>query len=288
VLSQLVASRMRRPQAVQEAASRRRRRTDVVGESGRLMVLAADHPARGALRAGADRMAMADRTDLLARIATALSRPGVDGFLGTPDLVEDLLLMGVLDDKVVLGSMNRGGLAGTSFELDDRFTAFDAPAIERLGLDGGKMLCRIDPQDDATAGTLEGCARAVGSLADRGLLALVEPFVCHRDEQGRVRNDLSTEAVVRSVTVAAALGPTSAYTWLKLPVVEDMEQAAGASSLPVLLLGGEASVDDADTWDRWQRALKLPTVVGMVVGRALLYPPDGDVGSAVDRAVSLL
>lgn len=233
-------------------------------------------------------MAMADRTDLLARIATALSRPGVDGFLGTPDLVEDLLLMGVLDDKVVLGSMNRGGLAGTSFELDDRFTAFDAPAIERLGLDGGKMLCRIDPQDDATSGTLEGCARAVGSLADRGLLALVEPFVCHRDEQGRVRNDLSTEAVVRSVTVAAALGPTSAYTWLKLPVVEDMEQAAGASSLPVLLLGGEASVDDADTWDRWQRALKLPTVVGMVVGRALLYPPDGDVGSAVDRAVSLL
>jgi hypothetical protein len=29
-------------------------------------------------------------------------------------------------------------------------------------------------------------------------------------------------------------------------------------------------------------------VQGMVVGRALLYPPDGDVATAVDRTVGLL
>ena len=48
----------------------------------KLMIIAADHPARGALAAGADPLAMADRSELLARCVEALSRPGVHGFLG--------------------------------------------------------------------------------------------------------------------------------------------------------------------------------------------------------------
>jgi len=287
VLRDIVTIRATRPGDIAAAAAARRRRESLVGESGRLMIIAADHPARGALRVGGDPMAMADRGELLRRLAVALQRPGVDGFLGTPDIVEELLLMGALEDKVVIGSMNRGGLAGTAFEIDDRFTGYDAAAIAAAGLDGGKMLCRIEPEDLATARTLEACAQAVNELAGHRLMAMVEPFISHRVD-GRVRNDLSTEAVIRSATVAAALGRTSAYTWLKLPVVEDMERVAAASSLPLLLLGGEASVDDTETFDRWRRALKLPTVVGMVVGRALLYPPDGDVAGAVDRTVGLL
>lgn len=284
---QIVATRVHQPGRFAEAAARRRRRAEPVSDSGRLMLIAADHPARGALRVGAEPLAMADRADLLRRLEVALSRPGVDGFLGTPDLVEDLVLGGALEDKVVLGSMNRGGLAGTAFEIDDRFTAYDARSIADSGLDGGKMLCRIDPEDPATADALQACAEAVSSLAQHRLLAMVEPFISRRVD-GRVRNDLSTEAVVRSVTVASALGTTSAYTWLKLPVVDDMERVAGASALPVLLLGGEASVDQPETFERWQRALKLPNVQGMVVGRALLYPPDGDVATAVDKTVELL
>jgi hypothetical protein len=287
VLRQIVARRVSRPQSIVEAAAARRRRSELVGESGRLMLIAADHPARGALRVGEDPLAMADRAELLRRLQIALARPGVDGFLGTPDLVEDLLLLGALEDKVVIGSMNRGGLAGSCFEIDDRFTAYDASAIAAAGLDGGKMLCRIDPEEESTVRALQACADAVSSLAAEGLMAMVEPFISHRRD-GRVRNDLSTEAVLRSVAVAAALGNTSAHTWLKLPVVDDMEQVASASTLPILVLGGEASVDEPDTLDRWRQALKLPTVQGMVVGRALLYPPDGDVAAAVDKTVELL
>jgi hypothetical protein len=55
---------------------------------------------------------MADRYDLLRRLLIAPSRPGVDGLLATADIVEDLLLLGALEDKVVFGSMNRGGLQG--------------------------------------------------------------------------------------------------------------------------------------------------------------------------------
>src|SRR5690242_21637393 len=120
-----------------------------------MMIIAADHPARGALRAGADPLAMGNRADLLRRICTALERPGVYGVLGTPDILEDLLLLGALDGKVVIGSMNRGGLQGAVFELDDRFTGYDAASIRAMRFDGGKMLARIDLADHGTVATLE-------------------------------------------------------------------------------------------------------------------------------------
>ncbi len=283
----ILDARTRRPQAIARSADQRKRREALLGDDNRLFIIAADHPARGALRVGERPMAIANRMELLERMSLALSRPGVDGVLGTADVIEDLLLLGVLDDKVVIGSMNRGGLAGTVFEIDDRFTGYDAAAIARMGFDGGKMLFRIDPDDPSTARTMESCARAVSDLAAHGLMAMVEPFISHRVD-GRVHNDLSPEAVTRSITVASGLGRTSAYTWLKVPVVDDMERVLAASTLPTLLLGGEVSADQNAAFDRWHKALQMPTVHGLVVGRTLLFPPDDDVTGAVDAAVSLM
>jgi hypothetical protein len=279
--------RTRRPQAIAEAAARRKRRSALLGDDNQLFIIAADHPARGALRVGERPMAMADRAELIDRLSLALGRPGVDGVLGTADIIEDLLLLGVLDDKVVIGSMNRGGLAGTVFEIDDRFTGYDAAAIARMGFDGGKMLFRIDPDDPATVLTMESCAQAVSDLAAHGLMAMVEPFIVHRVD-GRVRNDLSPEAVARSIAVASGLGATSAYTWLKVPVVEHMERVLAVSTLPALLLGGEVSADQDAAFEAWRKALQMPSVHGLVVGRTLLFPPDDDVADAVDAAVGLV
>jgi len=286
-LKAILDVRTRRPHAIAEAAAARRRRPSPLGDDGRLFIIAADHPARGALRAGDRPMALADRTQLLERLSLALRRPGVDGVLGTADVIEDLLLLGALDDKVVVGSMNRGGLAGTAFEIDDRFTGYDAATLARMGFDAGKMLFRIDPEDPATAATMQACARAVSELAGHGLMAMIEPFISHRVD-GRMRNDLSPEAVIRSITVSAGLGTTSAYTWLKLPVVEDMERVLAASTLPALLLGGEVSADQEAVFTQWRKALRIPSVRGLVVGRTLLFPPDDDVAGAVDAAVGLL
>ncbi len=286
-LGRIAETRVHRPEAIAEAASRRKRRTRLVGPGGRLFIVAADHTARGILGAGTDRDAMRDRGTLLERLCIALSRPGVDGVLGTADIVEDLLLLGALDDKVVIGSMNRGGLGGTVFEIDDRFTGYDAEGIATMGLDGGKMLFRIDPDDPATVATMAACAHAVDELAALQLMAMVEPFVNHRVD-GRVRNDLSSDAVGRAVAVASGLGRTSAYTWLKLPVVKDMHRVLSASTLPALLLGGEVPEDPDATFATWQEALRHPTARGLVIGRAVLYPADGDVESAVDTVVGLL
>jgi hypothetical protein len=278
-LAALVEARVRRPESIAEAAAARVR--PVWPPVAPLMVVAADHTARGIMGAGA--RSMADRGDVLDRLVLALSRPGVNGVLGTPDILEDLLLLGALDGKAVFGSMNRGGLTGASWAMDDRFTAYDAASIAAAGFEGGKMLIRLDPTDDRTAPTLEACAHAVSALAERQLVAMVEPFWSPGG-----RNDLSPEAAIKAMAIASGLGTTSAYTWLKVPAVEEMERVMAASTLPSLVLGGEVSDDPDATYAAWQAALALPTVQGLVVGRSLLYPLDDDVAAAVDTAVGLM
>ena len=285
-VAQLTEIRARRPEAIDDAWAGRERRP-LLGVDGRLLIIAADHPARGALGVRGSAMAMASRTDLLLRLRTALDRPGVDGVLATPDILEDLLLMGALEGRLAFGSMNRGGLQGASFELDDRFTAYGASDLAARGLDGGKMLTRIDLNDAGTAATLESSARAVTELAQHRLTALIEPFWSTRRD-GRVVNLLDPDSVIRSIHIATGLGATSAYTWLKLPVVDDLARVMDATTLPTLLLGGDPTGSPQETYASWGRALTLPSVRGLVVGRALLFPPDDEVAAAVDVAAELV
>jgi DhnA family fructose-bisphosphate aldolase class Ia len=282
----LLDTRFFNPEVISDLAQQRTIRTPLF-DSGRILIVAADHPARGSIKVGERPSAMANRIDLLNRLVAALGVPGVDGVLGTPDIIEDLLLLGALDSKVVFGSMNRGGLPGAVFEMDDRFTCYSASSIIASRLDGGKMLLRINADDPGTVSTLESCARAVTELAGARRIAMIEPFM-NRNVNGRNQNELTTDAVIRSMGIASALGSTSAYTWLKVPVVDDMARVAEASTLPIVLLGGEQHNSPDEMFSQWEAALQQPGVRGLVVGRNLLYPANDDVESAVKIAAGLL
>lgn len=278
--------RAEQPARIAEALASRTKRELIRGD-GKLFIVAADHPARGALGVGKNETAMADRYELLERLATALSRPGVDGVLGTPDIIEDLALLGLLDDKIVVGSMNRGGLRGSTFEMDDRYTAYDIEGIVRDGLDFAKNLIRINLEDAGSVDTLETTALAVSDAVDARIPIMLEPFMSAWKD-GKVVNDLSTDAVILSIAIASGLGNSSAYSWLKLPVVKDMEKVMASTTLPTLLLGGDLNENAEETYATWANALTLPGVRGLVVGRSLLYPANDDVVAAIDTAASLV
>jgi hypothetical protein len=279
--------RVGEPEAIAKALAGRRRRAELT-RNGMLFIVAADHTARGMVGVGAERRAMADRRALLERLLTALANPRVDGVLASADILEDLVLLGALEERVAVGTMNRGGLAGAAWELDDRFTAYDADHIVAANLDAGKMLLRIDGSDPGTVPTLEGCARAVQALSDRRMMAMVEPIPYTKDAGGAAVWDDDPIQLLKAVGVCAALGGSSAYTWLKIQATADIAAVAAMTTQPLLLLGGAPGPDPEATFAAWEQALAEPTVRGLVVGRALLYPPDGDVAAAVDRAAGLV
>jgi hypothetical protein len=285
ILARLTEIRATDPGAVAKALAKRRRRPLLQG-GGSLFLVAADHPARGVLKVGADPVAMADRGELLQRLLTALSRPGVDGILGTADIIDDLALFGALEGKVVFGSMNRGGLTGFRFELDDRFTAYTVDGMVAAGLDGGKMMVRVADEPEALR-TLAACAHAINELSARKLPAMIEVFASEI-EDGRVRNRADADSLIRAIAIVSGLGTTSAYIWLKLPVVDDLARVMRATSLPTLLLGGDPGDDPQATFARWEQAMTIPQVRGLVAGRTLLYPKDGDVARAVDAAAAIV
>lgn len=282
----LRAIRAEKPARIAAKLAKRKTRSLLRGDN-RLLIVAADHPARGAVAVGDNPTAMADRYELLEKLALALSRPGVDGVLGTPDIIDDLALLGLLEEKVVVGSMNRGGLRNSVFEMDDRFTGYDVEAIVANRLDMGKTLLRINLQDSASVETLDANSYVVSEAAKAKLPIMLEPFISDWKD-GKIVNDLSTDAVILSIAIASGLGNSSAYTWMKLPVVADMERIMRATTMPTLLLGGDTDKNQAKVFETWRNALGLPGVHGLVVGRSLLYPADGNVEKAVDAAANLV
>jgi DhnA family fructose-bisphosphate aldolase class Ia len=275
--------RVREPEALRLSLKGRARR-GLIGPDGNLFIVAADHTARGMLAVGDDPLAVADRYTLLNNIVAALSVDDVDGVMASADILEELALLGVLEKKLAIATMNRGGIIGARWELDDRLTAYDPRHIEEYGLDGGKLLLRVEHTDPGVARTLELSARLTTELADRRLMCMVEPLPYLVDETGRARLDTSVESLIKVIAIASGLGSSSAYTWLKVPAVDRMAEVAGATTMPIVMLGGDPGANADKVFALWRAAMAQHNVRGLVAGRALLYPSDGDVVRAVTAA----
>ncbi len=129
--------RVNTPDCAFQTAQKRRRPTQLT-KNGRLSILAADHPGRRATRVGNDPLRMADRRDLLARIVRILAANAADGLLATMDIIEELLILehllkesggpSLVDGRVLIASLNRAGMDGVSWELDDDWSGPTAEA----------------------------------------------------------------------------------------------------------------------------------------------------------------
>jgi len=281
LLARLTATRVSDPDFSWRAAQARVRRTHLAPD-GKLNLLAADHPARNVTRVGDDALAMADRRDYLARILRVLSSARVDGVMATMDVLEDLLsidgflrasgAVALLDEKVLIASLNRGGLAGSSWELDDPLTGATPEACHAWHLDGAKILLRVDEKDPASLKTMLASARAVNQCNALHLPMFLEPLPVTKTDKGYTVIKTS-EALARLAGVASALGDSSRYLWLKLPYCEDYQRVARSTTLPILLLGGESAGDPAPFLRQLESALRAgPNVRGALVGRNVLYP----------------
>ena len=227
------------------------------------LILAADHRARGV-------MTIERYEDYLEAITAAL--PCCDGILASIQPLRDLADSEVLrSDQRTYLSLNRTGLAGSAFELDDRLVA----SVERAADDGWfgvKHMTRIDLGNPLTAPALELLGRVLEEARLAGLDVLVEPL-CWRD--GAVARD--TDSIVFAAVVAHDLGSPV----LKVPVPDAAAGGARAEAVrrvvesvgsPVLFLGGPRSSRDAMLDE--VRDVMAGGAAGLAIGRAVLQDPD--------------
>ncbi|MCS7015171.1 MAG: TIM barrel protein [Gemmatales bacterium] len=288
--AEITKLRVEKPELILEELRNRRKRS-VLAPDGRLVILAADHPARGVTRVGTHPTAMGHRLDYLSRIVRCLMVSEIDGLMATSDVIDDVVLVNYmvrqktgrsfLENRVLIGSMNRTGLAGTEHEMMDRPSSYmTGKRIKEMNLDGGKLLWRWVPggekNDRYALETLERVARAVEELADLGLAAFVEPLPVQKTESG-YRTDLHPDNIIKAVGIASALGYYSGRLWLKIPYCEDFARVAKATTLPVLLLGGEATGKPVLTVLDMERGLGAgPNIRGCLIGRNVLFCGEDD------------
>lgn len=297
LLARLTDLRVTDPEFSWRAAQARELRT-MRAPKGILNLLAADHPGRNVTRVGDDPLAMADRRDYLARIVRVLQSPRVDGVMATMDILEDLLAIDgllrakslpvLLDGRVLIASLNRGGLAGSSWELDDPMTGATPAACRAWRLDGAKTLLRIDEQEPASLKTMLACAEAINETNALGIPMFLEPLPVRKDEKGYPVTKTAS-ALARIAGVASALGDSSRLLWLKLPYCENFAAVARATTLPILLLGGESAGDPRPFLEQLESAMSAgPNVRGALVGRNVLYPGNEDPLAMAEAAGSIV
>src|SRR6266550_939323 len=285
VLAKITEVRLADPECSLRTAQARKRRSTLTSD-GRLNILAADHPARRVTKVGDDPLRMANRHSYLARIVRVLQSDVVDGVMATMDVLEDLLILhhlileaggpGLLDDRLLIGSLNRGGLAGAIWEMDDPITGASPGACAALGLDGAKLLLRVCDDETNSLNTMLYCSSAVTEMNALGLPTFLEPLPVVKDNNN-YKVVKTAEALARIVGVASALGDSSRYLWLKLPYCQNYQVVAEATTLPILLLGGESVGDATPLLQEIAAGLSAGVNVrGALVGRNVLYPGPED------------
>lgn len=290
--------RVNTPELIFEEAARRRRRSRLTTD-GKLVILATDHPGRRVTGIPGNPLGMGDRHSYLARALRVLLTPGCDGIMGTTDFMEDLLILNallrdsggpeLLNEKVLIGCMNRGGHAGVAGEIDDRFTSFTAPQLAAMRFEGGKLMYRLDPADPLSIKAVEDCALAINDLHRHHLYAFLEPMSVRRKPDGGYETVKTVETLAKDAGAAAALGESSARTFLKLSYTEGYETVARATTLPILMLGGPPREDPGSTIEEFAEGMRAaPNVRGVMVGRNITFTPVEDpraVAAAVTAVV---
>ena len=292
----ITETRVSKPDVVNTAAERREKPDDLTYD-GKLTLLTADQPARRVTDASGDPLAMADRYELLGRILRVLGTE-FDGVIATTDIIEELLILdqlivdageeSFLNDTLLIASINRGGLAGATWELNDRATSFSMDSISRLRLDGIKLLWRLDLQNEVSGEMLDDCARVMEEADRAQLPVLLEALPVSKGAQGYQTN-LNADELVKTLGVASALGSSSMGLWLQTPPVEPFERVTRATTLPLLMLDDIAPDSPLALLEQFAHGMAAgANVRGVTAGRSVLFPAKHDDPAAIAHGIEAI
>ena len=246
-----------------------------------LVFAAADHNARMINEYKGNPIGLSNRREYLTRLVRMLQSDSIDGIEATPDIIEDLIIINrirresgekdFLKGKMLVGTVNRGGLKNTVWEMDDMPACFTVDRIHKLNMDGVKFMIRLNPMDERTKYTVRYCADAINAAESYGLPIFIEALYVETTEKGfAMKTD--SESLCKVVGVVGALGCTGANKWIEVPLNQEYHIPVGATTCPVLVVPDEVENEPEAVVKEYTKEIGIAgNVRGILLGRNVMY-----------------
>jgi DhnA family fructose-bisphosphate aldolase class Ia len=266
------------PEVVEQEAAKRRKPGF---PHDRLVFAAADHNARMINEYKGNPIGLSNRREYISRLVRMLESDSVDGIEATPDVIEDLFILNklrrdagekeFLSGKMLVGTVNRGGLKNTVWEMDDMPACYTVERLAKLRMDGVKFMIRLNPMDERAKYTVRYCADAVNAAEKAGLPIFIEALYVETTEKGfAMRTD--SESLCKVVGVTAALGCRSVGKWIEVPLNNEYQIPVSATTCPVLVVPDEVENEPLDVVKEYTKEKGLcDNIRGILLGRNVMY-----------------
>ena len=246
-----------------------------------LVFAAADHNARMINEYKGNKVGLSNRHEYLSRLTRMLLSNEVDGVEAAPDVIEDLIILNYLskknndldflNNKLIVGTVNRGGLKNTVWEMDDMCTCFTIDRIAKLNLDGVKFMLRINPDDELSKNTVRYCAETVNQAEKYDLPVFIETLFVRNKDNGYAMS-VDTESLVKAVGVVSALGCTSSQKWLEVPINEEYDIVTNATTCSILVVPDEIKDEPLEVIEEYIAQIGTNNNVrGILLGRNIMF-----------------
>lgn len=247
----------------------------------KLVFAAADHNARMINEYKGNPIGLSNRREYLTRLIRMLQSDQIDGIEATPDIIEDLMIANrlrreagekaFLNGKMLVGTVNRGGLKNTVWEMDDLPCCFTVERIRKLNMDGVKFMLRINPSDERSKNTLRYCAEAINDAAKYGLPIFIEALYVVTEKSGFVMKT-DSESLCRVTGVTGALGCTGANKWIEIPLNNEYLIPTSATTCPVLVVPDEVENEPVAVVREYTKEIGINyNIRGILLGRNVMY-----------------
>ena len=248
----------------------------------RLIFAAADHNARMINEYKGNPIGLSNRREYLTRLVRMLQSDEIDGIEATPDIIEDLMILSrlrreagekeFLKGKMLVGTVNRGGLKNTVWEMDDMPSCYTVERLAKLGMDAVKFMIRINPMDARARHTVRYCAETINEAEKYGLPIFIEALYVETTENGGFAMKTDSESLCKVVGVTGALGCRGVAKWIEIPLNNEYQVPVSATTCPVLVVPDEVESEPLAVVTEYTKEIGLhDNIRGILLGRNIMF-----------------
>jgi hypothetical protein len=269
--SRIVTHRVGHPGTIADRLSSRRRLDDLVPIDGQLVLITCDQ------RTDPRTALPVERRELLDRIIEALSIPEVDGVIASADLLEELTLLNVLENRLAFCTASGDPYVGAVNGPGSSGGGVASSTIVASHFDGAFLSQGWGAASSLHASQSWRVAADVAELGAHELPTIMD--LCIADPEGRSESDTKWSDWIEPLHATTSALAAGAGVWLTVPAITGLAHLAEVTGFPVLMRDTDVPIHPSAWQSFFETDLPL-TIRGMIPGVSALFPLEGSVAEA--------